>query len=402
MIRQRGIDAGVARVLADDLCSGCGACCQLDPGLEMQLSPDGFSRPVRTAATPQAADPAVQRAFRRVCPGVSLRPPEEAGQRFHPTMGRYLQAWSGWAGDPEVRRRGSSGGVLTALAGWLSERGTAVVGAGVSPADPRRTVAVTITSREEALAAAGSRYAPVSVAQHEPAGAVVGKPCEVSALRSLAGVRAEPEPVYLSFFCAGTPSQHATDALVRGLGVEDGDPVEDLWYRGRGWPGAFSVVSADRTATLSYDQSWGQHLGPAVQWRCKLCPDGVGEFSDITAADYWDVDEHGYPSFAEGDGRSAVLVRTRRGQQVLAEALAAGVVQLEPLDLDALAQVQPLQVQRRSTMAGRLLGHGLAGRRLPTYRGFGLVTLAVAGWRSNVRAARGTRRRARLRPSADA
>ena len=386
------LDAAIADVVDEELCTGCGACCQLDSGLSMRIDEAGYARPVRTQQSPDEVGAEV---FDRICPGRKLSLPHEAGQQSHPTMGRYLEAYVAWAADPEIRTRGSSGGALTALTAWRSSTTDRTVAASASPSDPRRTIPVTITSREEALAAAGSRYAPVSVAEMSAGhGTVVGKPCEVAALRQLdAATENHDRPLYLSFFCAGTPSQLATDALVSGLGFEVGDEITDLWYRGRGWPGQFTVVGPAKEASLSYEESWGQHLGRSLQWRCKICPDGIGEFGDLTAADFWEADENGYPLFAEQSGRSALIARTDYGRSVLHEAVAAGVLCIEPLDLDDLARVQPLQVSRRSTLVGRLVGTRLSHRKVPIYRGFPLLRLAGRQLRSSVKAMRATRHR---------
>lgn len=398
------LDTEVAKVLAAGTCSGCGACCRIDDGLTMRLDAEGYLRPVRAAgaAAPRAeADAAAARRFRAVCPGVRVDAPESDVPR-HPTLGPVLRAWRAWAADDRVRWSGSSGGVLTALAGWLAETdGVApVTGCAADAAEPRRTVSVTITTREEALAAAGSRYAPVAAAAGPGAeaasGAFVGKPCEASAVRGLARTSGRPAPLVLSFFCAGTPSQHATDAVLESLGAPRDADLVRLRYRGEGWPGSFTAQdAAGRSWSTSYDESWGAHLGKAVQWRCKICPDGVGESSDITAGDLWRTDERGYPTFAEGDGTSALLARTPRGLDAVLRAIEAGVIVAEPVDLDEVAAVQPLQRNRRATLAGRLLGARLAGRRVPRYRGFGLVRLALAQPRAAVRAGRGTYRRLR-------
>ena len=110
---------------------------------------------------------------------------------------------------------------------------------------------------------------------------------------------------------AGTPSQHATDAVLASLGAPPDADLVRLRYRGEGWPGSFTAQdAAGATWSTSYDASWGAHLGKAVQWRCKICPDGVGESSDVTAGDFWRSDERGYPLFDEGDGFSALVART--------------------------------------------------------------------------------------------
>ena len=399
-MRADRLDRAVRDVVAADNCSGCGACTALDPGLEMALDEAGYLRPRRVAPATGGA-PAV-RQFRAVCPGVSVQAARPAGAARHPTMGPVYSAWQAWAADDEIRHLGSSGGTLTALSEWLVRTGEAVrvIAARADPSAPRRTVGVEIVDRAAALAAAGSRYAPVGNAGQAHAldrhGAVVGKPCEISALRALGAPGDTRAPLLLSFFCAGTPSQHATDSLVMELGVAADAPLVSLWYRGHGWPGEFTVRTVDgHQASATYDESWGEHLGPTVQWRCKICPDGVGEHSDITAADFWRIDARGYPDFTEGLGVSALIARTARGHDVVRRAIEAGVIVASRMDLADLARVQPLQRNRRQLLLGRLAGAVVGGARIPRYRGFGLVRFSVRRPRDTIRTARGTLRRVR-------
>lgn len=403
MTRQ-DLDREIAAVVEAGNCTGCGMCTLLDRGLEMRLDDAGYARPARIASTgPEPAASAVD-DFRAACPGRGVRAQRPSGATYHPTMGPIVEIFEAWAADPEQRHRGSSGGALTALSAWLIDIGEAstMIGAGADAAAPRRTVSVRIQSREEALASAGSRYAPVSNAAAadigDGDGVFVGKPCEAAAVRALQERRHPdaPGPLLLAFFCAGTPSQQATETLVEQLGIATDEPLEDLWYRGRGWPGEFTAVpKSGPVASTSYDASWGDHLGKALQWRCKICPDGVGESADVVAADYWRTDDRGYPVFTDGEGISALLARTQRGADVIRRAIDAGVIIARPITADAVAAVQPLQRQRRRTLLGRLLGARSAGARVPRFSGFGLTRLAISHLRENIRTARGTRSRYR-------
>jgi coenzyme F420 hydrogenase subunit beta len=375
------LDHAVDAVVAAGNCSGCGLCAALDSGLEMRLSPDGFMRPVRVTVGDVASSASVLALFESACPGRRVSAQRPDGATWHPTMGPVRMMRAAWAADPELRRRGGSGGALTAIAGWLVARGDDVVVVGARQADDAmRTAAVAVRSERHIPALAGSRYAPVSNAAlglglggHD---VFIGKPCEVSALRAVAERDpSRPAPLLLSFFCAGTPSQHATERLVHDLGMPQGEQVRELWYRGRGWPGRFTAVGADgTTVSASYEESWGSTLGRALQWRCRICPDGVAESADIVAADLWDVDAGGAADFTETlDGVSAVIARTERGERVLREAVEAGVVQVEHADVDALARVQPLQRNRRTTIPARLTAQLSSGGSIPSYSGFGLV-----------------------------
>lgn len=395
------LEQEIADVLGRRACSGCGLCTHLDPALRMELDAEGFARPRLVGASRAVPDAAA--VFRRSCPGVVVRAPDAApGAARDALLGAHVGAWRAWAADAELRHAGSSGGALTALHAWLvaSGRAARVTGAAADAAEPRRTVPVTIVSRTDALRAAGSRYAPVAALDTpdvlRPGSAVCAKPCEVSALRQAAAdlVPGEP-PLLLSFFCAGTPSQRATDELLRQLGVQADEPVTALRYRGLGWPGRFRARAGGREVSADYEESWGSVLGPTTQWRCKVCADGVGEAADVVSADAWEADEHGYPSFADGDGTSALIARTARGRRAVLDAAAAGVLELAPLDMRALAAAQPLQTQRRRFLRARLWGSALAGRRPPRYPGFQLLALTLASPRTGLRVLRGTFRRVR-------
>lgn len=319
-------------------------------------------------------------------------------------MGSYVGVWVAHATDPQIRFTASSGGALTALHAWLVQTGraTRVLGAAAATGDQRRTVPVSITTREEALRAAGSRYAPVGTLTGAhglgKGEAVTGKPCEIAALRALGEHdRSTPSerPLLLSFFCAGTPSQRSTEDLLARTGLDPERPVDELRYRGGGWPGGFRARQGDRMGEADYATSWGQILGRTVQWRCKICPDGIGQSADIVAADLWETDRAGYPLFEERDGVSALIARTQRGLEIVELAARAGVLTLRQIPMQQLANVQPLQDERRRLLLARILGAAAAGRRAPRYRGFGLAGLTVRRPRLAARVARGSWRRVR-------
>lgn len=396
-----GLPERIADVLDRDACSGCGLCPRLDSGIRMRLDDSGYLRPSYDAPS-SPVDGALE-VFERSCPGMRITAPAApAGAEHDALLGPNVGLWQAWATDDDTRTAGSSGGALTALHAWLLESGRAarITGAAAEPSAPRRTVPVTITTRAQALAAAGSRYAPVGALDNPDAfradSAVAAKPCEVAALRAAAPQLIDGEaPLLLSFFCAGTPSQKATQSLLTELGVSPDDRVDALRYRGNGWPGRFTARSGDREVSADYDESWGRVLGPTTQWRCKICPDGVGQSADIVCADSWETDERGYPTFAEGAGVSALIARTPRGRDVILAAVDAGVIAVRPLEGSHLRDAQPLQTARRRFLFARLLGSRLAGRRTPRYRGFGLLRLTVGRPREAVRVLRGTFRRVR-------
>lgn len=117
---------------------------------------------------------------------------------------------------------------------------------------------------------------------------------------------------YRSYLCAGTRSTEGTLDLLKSLDVTPQE-VEALRYRGGGWLGRFKVLYSNRTneKSFSYMVSWGR-LTRYRLVRCYLWPDGLGRVVDISCGDAWEEFDGG------GDiGRSIVVVRTRKGQEIL-------------------------------------------------------------------------------------
>jgi coenzyme F420 hydrogenase subunit beta len=276
-----------------------------------------------------------------------------------PYWGPMLSVHVGHATDPRTRFRASSGGALSALLmhALRSGRVDRVVQIMPDPDQPTGNVTVISTTEAEILERAGSRYAPSSPLESIEAvlsdggkAAFVGKPCDVSALRGLAGRDSrvvETIPLSLAFFCAGVPSRRGADRVLAALNVDRRD-LSAFRYRGEGWPGrAVATLRNGETRDMSYDDSWGGFLADEVQFRCKICPDGVGGVADLACADAWYGDERGYPQFEEQDGRSLIIARTAQGQALLDDALAASALVVEPVDPAQIDLMQPGQTQRK-------------------------------------------------------
>lgn len=365
-------------VVAAGNCAGCGGCALLCGGVKMGFSSEGFLRPVAGETIPY------DKRFNAVCPGIKVEAPTIRPEETHSEFGGYVAAWSAHAVDAVTRETGSSAGVITALCQWMLKAGRArsAVLATKNPSGGIDSLGVEVNDAAEVQRSAGSRYSPVSTLIALPKSsegvAYVGKPCEVASLRALqsSGVIG-PVACVISFFCAGTPSRHATERLIGHLG---GDPrnVDDLDYRGPGWPGKFIVRGGNLVeSTCDYETSWGKFLGRQVQERCKICVDGTGEAADISVGDFWYSNASGSPLFEERESRSVVIARTQLGASIVREAVAEGAISVEGIDLEDVAKVQFHQVYRRRSLAARLLVRWLVGRRPPKYVGFHLLRGAV-------------------------
>lgn len=368
-------------VAEKQLCCGCGACAYMAPDdIRMVDDVANGRRPVVDRPSSPAAREAVS-----ACPGVDLRhDPSHFPQGFikelAPGWGPILEVWEGHATDESVRYAGSSGGAASALALFCIERAGMH---GLLHIDAREDVpflnhTVLSTSREQALRATGSRYAPASPCdglgrvEAAPAPCVmIGKPCDVAAANKAAALRPalrEKLGLTIAIFCAGTPSTEGTLEMLRRLGVDDPSQVESVRYRGNGWPGLATVTWRDSSGELhsnsmTYSESWGDILQKHRQWRCYICPDHTGEFADISVGDPW------YRPIPEGAlGHSLVLVRSEKGREMVRRAMEEGYLTLERVSADIVPASQPNLLATRGALWGRLLTLRLFGAPRPTFQ----------------------------------
>ena len=398
----------IEQVVQADLCLGCGACHHVAPDkIQVRLNHEGYLRPV----VAPSISPQEQAKALAVCPGIHVehQPPLPSKDLM---WGPIQSCQAGWSTDAQLRHTASSGGGLSALASYLLTSGEvdAVLHIGVSANDPLLNEYRISTTPADVAANAGSRYAPAApllglqaALQQHARLAFIGKPCDVVAMRKLAEVSPEVKAQVkycLSFMCAGVPSIKGTHAVLKALNAPQ-EQVIQFRYRGNGWPGLATAVLDDGTSnSMTYDDSWGKILNKHLQFRCKVCFDGTGEFADITCADAWHGDDKGYPSFEEQDGRSLILARTDAGTRLLQQAQAHGAIATEALPVDALPAIQPYQRDRKLFALARITALKTLRQQSPKYSWTALFRLAsTASLAKNLRNFLGTLKRAAARPT---
>jgi coenzyme F420 hydrogenase subunit beta len=375
-------------IVRANLCVGCGICETISghSNVKMEIDLDGFYRPAVRQCSFE-----VWQKIKSICPGIAVR--QDAN--LHPSKlerlwGPIKIARVGYSTDPQIRWQASSGGAISAILVYLLEAGQVdyVVQIGVSGSDPYIASVCTSRTRQEVMENAGSWYAPTAplvslgdlLGNENARFAFVGKPCDVMALRAY--VKLYPKirdqvVAFISFFCAGVPSLLATYDIVQAMRLKR-DDVAKFRYRGYGWPGRTTAIDfGGQEHSMEYSESWGEILNRKLQFRCKICPDGIGELADIVCGDAWHTKD-GYPDFEERPGQSLILVRTDRGQELLGEMEANGYLETTEFDLNDLETIQPYQKARRQAIASRLLALWLMRRPLPKYEGFYLMRNAIS------------------------
>jgi coenzyme F420 hydrogenase subunit beta len=373
----------VSDVVKWRLCLGCGACEYACPEKKIELIDfiDQGIRPVISNRDCSGCSDCVD-----VCPGVGIAHDAlmEAAEGIINMLtegwGPVLEIWEGHATDKAIRFDGSSGGLATALALYCIEnegmRG--VVHVGNDDEEQFKNKSIFSRTKGELLAATGSRYSPASPCDHlqaiedaDGACVFIGKPCDIEGLRKTQAIRPELSKnvgVAIGIFCAGTPSTQGTIDLLAKHGINYEDVVE-IRYRGRGWPGSFSVRlnnDPEWKELATYEEAWG-FLQAYRPYRCHICPDGTSEFADISCGDPW------YRSIGTDEpGKSLVLVRSKKGSDVVKGAIQAGYVELAPVRPEVLELSQKELLRKRGAIWGRIVTMNTLGIPAPHFEGFSL------------------------------
>lgn len=299
---------------------------------------------------------------------------------FQKKWGPIIKLWEGYAVDPEIRFKGASGGVLTALSAYCLEKGRVygILHTGADPENPIRNRTRLSRTREQLLISCGSRYSPASVCngigileRADGPCVLIGRPVEIAAFKNALKLSPSLEKkvgLTMSFFCAETPSTRGTLALLSKIGVNVED-LKRLRYRGYGWPGDFVVMMKNESkplAKISYRESWG-FLQAYRPWSCQLWPDGGGELADITCGDPWYREPDG-----KDPGSSLVLTRSLRGKEIIEGAIEAGYLKLEPAEDWKLEKSQWGLIQKKGSVWGRRLALRLMGLPVTNLKGLSL------------------------------
>jgi len=373
----------VSQVAAHRLCVGCGTCAYICPEEKVRLV-DVEDDGIRPAVLPGGCSSCHQCLL--ACPGINTIVDDQSSigravSSVEKCWGKVLEQWEGYATNPEVRLKGSSGGLCTALSLCCLENNVAggVLHIGADTELPWKNKTFRSLTREDLIERTGSRYSPASpcdglkqIDDAIDASVFVGKPCDVAGLRLAQQLRPnllQKTSLAIGFFCAGTPSTRGTLELLRNHGV-DLDAIDSLRYRGIGWPGMATINFKEPRldpVKMTYQESWGfvQKYRP---FRCYLCPDLTAESADISVGDPW------YRQIGENEpGQSLILIRTDKGREIFHKAVRSRYIEAVEADPDIIYRSQKNLLGKRQAIWGRLVAMKLLGIPRPQLKGFHLL-----------------------------
>jgi coenzyme F420 hydrogenase subunit beta len=369
-------------IVEQGMCIGCGLCQSIAgaANIRMSMNAEGGERPAVIGTVSESQ----LRLINAVCPGLhcegyvhqtSVEAHEDAPQ-VHPIWGPTRWMGTGHAGDPQVRFHASSGGALSALGLHLLESREVefILHVAASKERPTRTVRHLSFDAAQVIEASGSRYGPAAplidfaeVLDRGQRFAFIGKACDISAIRNFAAFDPRVDQLLrytLNFYCGGVSEFGKTMDYVRRVGLREAD-VAHLRYRGDGCPGPMVIRShSGAVHSFSYNEMWDDESRWQLQFRCKICPDSLGDLADVTVADVW---PGGKPD-TEGLGFNGFIARTKRGERLLQAAIRDGAIKItEPLDYAGLELAQGSHMLKKQSLTSRLAAMRDAGVITPRF-----------------------------------
>ena len=342
-------------VVKHKLCTGCGTCmgCCPTEALGMRLVRGGYY-------VPYLMDPSKCIQCGRcvdVCPGIRWDTAKlhtewlDRLQFQNDDLGPYHSCYVGFAADPSVRKRGASGGTITAVLEHAFSTGI-IDGAVVTRMNGIYGTALIAHSVQEICNAAKSKYTPVHFGQvlrtirnsHQRMG-VVGLPCHIQGIRKaqLGDSRLKENIAFcLGLFCGHNVGVDFTRFVLQKYRIPEKD-VQSISYREVGWWNfSISIQYNGRLVFIPFRNSvfginWNTFL--FTPRRCLLCMDLTCESADMSFGDAWLPEYEG-----EEVGKSVVVVRSEIGKQLIGDMETMQKLVLTKVDAATVARSQQGQI----------------------------------------------------------
>ena len=243
-------------------------------------------------------------------------------------LGTYKEALSERSTEKKIQDVSQDGGIVSALLCYALDEGI-IEGAVVAgtPDDDWRPIPTVVTSADEVIAAAGTKYSmsPTLSALKEATRqygleklGVVSTPCQTQGLR-----KAQAYPftrfvvdkikLIIGIYCMENFPMASLDTFATAkLGF---DSLQDATKMDIG-KGKFWLTKDGEDSGLAIKETHGYE-----QAGCNICQDYVAEWADVSTG-----------SVGSPDGWSTVLTRTDAGDSVFKAAVDAGLIETKPMD----------------------------------------------------------------------
>ncbi len=256
----------------------------------------------------------------QLCPGIDL-----LSFKDKKNSAKSLARYTGFAKDLKIRKKSTSGGLITAIITKLikeKEFATAFV-LKQSTLEDKPPRLQPVSQQKDILAAAGSKYFPSSVYQiikklqkkDKKKYIIVGTPCQFLGIRKFINYFKTPQEhlLFLGLFCDKNLNFNFLKYLEKNYkkGKEKLSQIEFRSKEKNGWPGGLKLTF-NSGRKLFIDREVRIFLKQFFQLnRCFFCFDKLNRLSDISFGDCY------VKTKANCLGVSSIIVRTKKGERML-------------------------------------------------------------------------------------
>lgn len=363
------------------LCLGCGLCEDICPTNSVSVNiVKGEYKPI-VDGTKCLGDKCSKCV--KICPGLGVDLKQISSvvhsdaSNIDTYIGRYVQLYSGYCKDEDIRYHSASGGMITGLLVWLLEKGV-IQGAVVtrfSEKDHLTPEPFIARSKEELLSAKSSKYCPVSmqgirkqIREAEGKYIIVGLPCHIHGFRKIEKIDKkfkEHVYAYWGIYCSSGRTFNLTDYLFKRRKIEK-EGILYFAYRDNGCLGNMVVRGIDNNKEYKHEESFGQYYCTLrsffIPRRCELCVDHFAELADVSFGDI-----HIKPFSDDHVGISSVVVRTEEMNNLILEAYQDNAISIKTLDTKTLNASQQMAKTKKHKYFSFLRLREMMGKLAPKY-----------------------------------
>ncbi len=239
-------------------------------------------------------------------------------------IGEYKKIFVGYFANKNIRKRASSGGIISGSQTYLMERGMidGAITLRMRKDKPFLTEPIIATTADEIAAGAQSKYtiSPVNQILEKLPGkykslSYVGLPEQVAAIRKLQKYKHKSVKnisYIFGLFHGETISFNAIKSFLRTHGVKSVDDIVSLEYRAGEWPG-YMRVKLKNSRIISVKKFYANYLIPSHITKYSFYQvDYMNELADISVGDAW------APQYEErGKGWSVIIARSDKGLNLI-------------------------------------------------------------------------------------
>lgn len=273
----------------------------------------------------------------------------------------------GYSNDPIIRKESTSGGIITQTLDHAFTNGLidGAIVVRMKKNDPLTPDPILAKSTEDIRSASKSKYCPVPMnialkeLRHQDGKyAVVGLPCHIHGIRL-----AENELKWMKdkivlrigLFCSHTVNFFGTDFILKQYRI-DKKRIEEISYRGKGWPGKFSVrYDNSKELDFPFIRDWYGYWNAFSAFfftpiRCLSCPDQTNELADISIGDAW------LPELRDKTkGQAIIISRSDISDQLLSEMKLNNSITITKIHVEKVKESQEFSLNiKKETLRARL------------------------------------------------